>query len=199
MKILTIAIDVDDVLSAGADALVAYSNKKWGTNLKVSDYDENWAAMWQVDRATAVKRFDQIAEERLFKSHQTLPEARTVLKKLATRFNLVVATSRSTDFVADTAEWIDQNFPGIFSNIHHSGIYDSGHHFPYSLTKADLIDRIEANYLIDDQLKHCIGVAERGVKALLFGDYGWNQLDPMPEGIARVADWSAVLEYFDVV
>ena len=39
------------------------------------------------------------------------------------------------------------------------------------LTKGMLAKEIKADYLIDDQLKHCSAAAELGIPALLFGVY----------------------------
>lgn len=41
----TIAVDLDDVLSASVPGFVAYSNKRWGTTLTLDDYDEDCAAI----------------------------------------------------------------------------------------------------------------------------------------------------------
>lgn len=41
-KLKTIAVDLDDVLAISAQALVEYSNSRWGTRLTVEEYDEDW-------------------------------------------------------------------------------------------------------------------------------------------------------------
>ena len=64
-------------------------------------------------------------------------------------------------------------------------------------TKAELCQKLGVDCLIDDQLKHCIGVAELGMEAILFGDYGWNQSEALPTGVRRVVSWKGVEEYFD--
>jgi hypothetical protein len=95
---------------------------------------------------------------------------------------------------------IGRCFPGIFNgDIHYVGIWGSGAHILNKLrqTKAELCRELDIDYLIDDQLKHCIGVAEIGIRALLFGDYSWNQVNQLPKMVTRVKDWAAVLEYFN--
>jgi hypothetical protein len=48
--------------------------------------------------------------------------------------------------------------------------------------------------MVDDGLRNCLRATEAGIRALLFGDYPWNQIDEMPPGMKRVMDWDAVLE-----
>ena len=50
---------------------------------------------------------------------------------------------------------------------------------------------------IDDQLNHCLVVAEAGWTATMFGDYAWNGAKVLPPGVMRVKDWSAVEKFFD--
>ena len=64
-------------------------------------------------------------------------------------------------------------------------------------TKADIVKQIGADYLIDDQPKHCFAAAEAGITSLLFGDYRWNRNVKLPEGVVKVRTWHEVLEYFD--
>ena len=55
-----------------------------------------------------------------------------------------------------------------------------------------MIEKIGADVLIDDQLKHCLAVVETGRRALLFGDYNWNRQTVLPAGVERVVDWVEV-------
>lgn len=193
-----IAVDVDEVLSASAEGFVAYSNDKWGTNLTVEDYDEHWSKMWQITEEETNERWKVYNNERVISTYGAFLEALEVLQKLAENYELVVATSRPRVLNADTKAWIDNNFPGVFSNIYHSGIYDDGESTDsHKMSKADMCLEIGADYLIDDQPKHCEGVAKVGIKAILFGEYPWNRSVVLPEGVTRCRDWKAVLEYFN--
>jgi len=46
-------------------------------------------------------------------------------------------------------------------------------------------------------VEDCTLAHEAGVQALLFGEYGWNMTQAIPESVVRVKDWQAVKEYFD--
>lgn len=78
-----------------------------------------------------------------------------MLKHLSERFELVIATSRHKAVHDQTLKWLDTYFEGIFSNMHMAGIFDDGQEGSHLKTKADLIRGIKADYLIDDQPKHC--------------------------------------------
>jgi len=193
-----IAVDIDDTLAASAQAWVAYSNQKWETNLAVDDYDEDWAKMWQVNTEVLRERADHLhTTPGITGAFKHDASAQAVLNDLAKDYELVITTSRHSLLQGETLEWLDKHFNGVFSNIHFAGIYDSGHHDPVSLTKADLIEKVGADYLIDDQAKHCFAVAEQGRQAILFGDYVWNRDVALRPGVARCRDWAAVKEYFD--
>ncbi|HWB39271.1 MAG TPA: hypothetical protein VG604_03460 [Candidatus Saccharimonadales bacterium] len=194
----TIAVDLDDVLAASAEAWVAFSNQQWGTNLTVEDYQEDWSAAWQVDHATSEERWKDIEEAGVYINVQPNLSATEVLKQLSESYKLVIATSRSAPIYKPTIDWIRQHYGQVFSEVHTSGIFDKGmSDEAIKLTKAQLCREIGADYLIDDQLKHCLAVADAGIEAILFGDYPWNQIDKLPKNVTRCADWPAVLEYFD--
>lgn len=197
----TIAVDVDDVLALAAKDFIAFTNARWGTTLTVDDFDEHWAKVWQVDHAEELKRKDEYISSGTIKNYDHFPDAVEVLNKLKKNYKLVVLTSRIKILNKDTRDWIDKYFTDIFSEIHFSGIWDDPNKLSSEkihYTKAEVFNKICADYLIDDQLKHCIAVAEAGMPALLFGDYKWNQIEgPLPKNITRAKDWLEVLTYFD--
>lgn len=194
----TIAVDLDDVISAQAEALIEFSNQKWGTHLNVDDYDEHWAKMWNLDEQQLKQRALEINNSGIFRRFKHVDEAIPVLQKLSKNYKLVIATSRQKHLQKDTLEWLDKYFGGLFTEIHFADIWDRPLHsqIRVNLTKKDLLERIEADYLIDDLPKHCIAAAEAGIEALLFGDYSWNRLDKLPQKVTRVKDWQAVGEFF---
>lgn len=192
----TIAIDIDDVLAANAEGFIAYSNERWGTKLTVDDYDEHWAQVWKVDNEETERRATEIHDQKIMATYRHFEDAKPVLKELATSHKLVIITSRRRQLLEETTKWINSYFKDIFSEIHFSGIWDSINSNSQNATKAEICREVGADYLIDDQLKHCLAVVECDIEALLFGNYKWNQLDKLPKGVTRVDDWEAVREYF---
>lgn len=194
----TIAVDIDDVLAISAENFINYSNQKWGTRLTIDDFHEDWAQMWKIDAASELKRAQRVLEDKVFNSHKHFTDALPVLKKLAKDYKLVIATSRTKTIANDTLEWLDKYFPDLFDEIHHAGIWDdlSTRHSAHLETKAELVRQIGADYLIDDQPKHCIAAGEAGIKCVLFGDYPWNRHIKPSKNIARAHNWEEVERYF---
>lgn len=200
MKKQTIAVDIDDVLAANAEAFVKFSNDRWGTHLTVDDFTENWAEMWQVEHDEWIARRHAVIDSKLHTSYRFFEEARPVLKELKKRYKLIVVSARSKQISKDTTDWIGRNFADIFTEIHYAKIWDDMDrpiHEKIKLTKKDILQQVGADYLIDDQLKHCTAAAEAGIESLLFGDYAWNQAKRLPARVTRIKDWQSVLEFFD--
>lgn len=196
----TIAVDIDDVLAANAEAFVDFSNQRWGTHLTPDDYSEHWAEMWGVDNEEVDRRRDVIVKEKLFTKHRFFEDAKPALIKLSKAYNLVVASSRSKYVQQDTVDWINNEYEGIFKGLHFADMWNKHDlHVLHKLkmTKTELLSEIGADYLIDDQPKHCIAAAEAGVKALLFGDYAWNRDTKLTPNMVRAKNWQEVLDYFD--
>lgn len=194
-----IAVDIDDVLSASAEEFVRFSNSRFGTKLSIHDYHDDWLQVWRVDLPEALRRRDEYFRLSDRELYTIKPDAQASLWLLAKRFRLIVVTSRVSVLEASTQRWLDRHFPGLFETVHFSGIYDGkrGNINRVSWTKTELLKRLGAEYLIDDQYKHCAGAADAGIKGVLFGDYAWNRADTLPPGVTRCNDWAAVMEYFD--
>jgi uncharacterized HAD superfamily protein len=195
----TVAVDVDDVLASLARSFVEFSNEKWGTHLTIDDYGEHWHKLWAVDDEEELyKKADEFFK--IYPKFKVIPSAHEALKHLSLKYKLVVVTSRRKKLDKITEEWLKQNYKGIFSEIHYSGIWDDlqrATSHKIKLTKAEVCRQIGADYLIDDQPKHCMAAAEAGITSLVFGDYSWNKDIELGPNMVRVKNWQEVLEYFD--
>jgi len=192
-----IAVDVDDVLSASASGFAAFSNRRWGAGVTADDYDEDWAKFWKVPLEVALQRREEAHASGVFGDYATVDKAVDVLSRLKTDYDLIVVTSRQLKLKPETDAWIARHFPNIFSAVHYAGIWDT-QDVKNALRqhKAGICQQLGADFLIDDQLKHCIGAAECGMRALLFGNYKWNRADNLHENITEVHTWDEVGEYF---
>lgn len=191
-----IAVDLDDVLSFSAAEFISYTNKKWGTNLTVDDYSEDWAKIWKIESKNEANKqarnYLKYATP-LVKSNQ---DAQAALLQLSKKYKLVIVTARRLEYQTDTKDWLKNHYGDLFSEIHYARIWDKLTKQRISATKKEILDEIGAQYLIDDQSKHCIAAAEAGIKAILFGDYSWNRYVDLRPGMVRAKNWQEVLEYF---
>jgi uncharacterized HAD superfamily protein len=193
-----IAVDIDEVLADTAEGFIAYSNDNFGTNLKTGDFTEHWMDLWQVDHKEMERRARQFHHSGAVSQYTFKEHAKPVLEKLKDNYLLIVITSRNSRIIKETHAWVDEHFAGIFDDIKFAGIFDG----PFNeemlhKTKGELFASNQVNYVIDDQLKHCLAAAKLGVNSILFGDYSWNQAEDLPKLITRCSDWLAVEEYFD--
>lgn len=194
-----IAVDIDDVLALFAQGFAKFSNRRWGGSHRAEDYTEAWADFWNVSLEEAVKRSDEYHESSVISEFAHVVEAVPVLEELAKTYTLIVVTSRRKVLKPMTDAWIDTYFPGIFSAVHFAGIWDNHEQSierRLKQSKADLCKELGASYLIDDQLKHCLGAIVAGITPLLFGNNLSHYTQPIPDAIIRVQDWEAVGEYF---
>lgn len=192
-----IAVDIDDVIAANAKGFVDWSNDRYGTNLTIDDYDDRWTLVWQVEHDEAEKRAIEYHASGHIGAYNNIDGAYQVLNKLSETFRLIVITARRNSINQLTHDWIEKYYPDIFEKIIFAGFYDAATPESLNMTKAELVKQHLADYLIDDQLKHCLAASEIGITALLFGDYSWNKSDKLPENVIRISDWSGVLEFFE--
>jgi 5'(3')-deoxyribonucleotidase len=193
----TIAVDVDDVLAAESEFVIAYSNKHWGHELTLEDYQENWGEMWDVDIDEVERRAAELHMPGLPTSYRLIEGAVDGLGTLKEHYNLVILTSRRDVVRDETLVWLNDVFNGVFSEVHFTGFWDTISPDSHLLTKGELAKQIGADYLIDDQPKHCFAAAEAGIESVLFGDYAQSRGLRLPKGVTRCQDWAAVLGYFD--
>jgi len=195
-----VAVDVDDVLAANAAGFIAFSNKQWGMNLTIEDYMEDWATVWGTDLKESERRAMEFFDSGSLSLYGHYPEARATLQHMAQSFELVVVTSRRVFLKPETDAWLERCFPGVFSETYYAGIWDNPDERSHMMTKTDVLVSIKAQYLIDDQPKHCFAAAEHGVQAVLYGDYKWNRIEvDMPQGVHPAKGWEDVGHYFDTI
>lgn len=196
MKKRVIAVDIDEVLAAHNIALVAYHNARYGSRHTLKDYvTEHWSQVWGTDREETNRRAIEFHESGAHARLAVVTGSLEALNHLKSRFDLIAVTVRRRMIVESTRHWIDKNFPGIFQDIRFVHAWDD----PDAPSKAEVCAEINAEWLIDDSIKHCGLMAETGRIGIVFGDYPWNQMDELPEGVIRLKDWEEVRVYFDAV
>lgn len=193
----TIAIDIDDVLADYAEAFVEASNRLFGTKIDRTDYTEDWFALWDVDATEFLRRRDELFKTDMHEVMKPKNDALATIDRLAKVYRLIIITSRHRSTRTATLDWVNAHYP-VFreEDVNFSGIWDDDDRTAVLRTKGDIAANLNVDYLIDDQRKHCLAVAERGIKALLFGPQTEN--DNLHENVTPVADWIGVMEYFNV-
>ena len=195
----TIAVDLDEVLSAQNEAVRLFANKHYGHNHTPEDYLTEgeywgyWEVIWGVGKEEGLKRVAHFLDSGGLKGQKPIPGAIDAIKKLETKFNLVIVTSREDKYMDITHKWLSEHFPDVFDHVRFTSMWGQ----KASAAKAKIVKEIKTSYLIDDNVGHCNSVAKEDIKALLFGDYGWNRKAKLHPEVTRVRGWKEVLEYFD--
>lgn len=194
-----IAVDLDDVLGDENGAMIRFINTTYGANHTEEDYynadapyGNFWEKVWNVSEKEARQRYLEFKKQGHKYNQKPLPGAAEALHKLKEHFSIMIITARGEDSVPHTQPWLEKHYPDIFDDVHFVPLWRDG-----KVTKAQIGKELKAEYLIDDNIDHCSQAAELGIKSLLFGNYGWNKTQNLPDGVFRVLDWQAVEKYFE--
>ncbi len=190
----TIAVDIDDVLADHATAFAEFSNRNYGTNISRATYTEHWDRLWQIDDWDEIlSRAEQFHTPEGIGSYLLIEGAQETLTRLAAKYTLAIVTARPRKAIGVTHDWLGQHFQGVFKEVHFVPIWEPNN----TVSKADICQQINANYLIDDAVRHCNLAAESGIQAMLFGGFAWHDAEEINPLVTKVKDWPAVQEYFD--
>jgi hypothetical protein len=191
------AIDVDDVVVKHVAGFIAWSNDTWGTHLTTADYTEAWHELWDIDVTESERRKSQFFTDEIIGGFDVVEGASEALMALAATKTLVAVTSRRESLRAATEQALELIAPGTIDTVLCATSFQNGEKITRS--KSDICLEIGATDLVDDQLKHCILAARAGVRAVLFGDYDWQDTTLVPpEGVACAKDWNETLAYFGI-
>ena len=190
-----IAVDVDDVIFPLVTDLVQYLDKEHKVRLTTEDFVEyDIRKIWKDGPEEATRIFE------IYKHHPErievapLKGAKEALGKLALIYDIIVLTARDIEAKDRTNAWIRRHFPDVFKDVHLVGNRrDSLNWRP----KDEVCLELGVNYLIEDNLKTALRAHSAGIQTFLFGNYPWNRIDELPDGMIRVKDWQEVLEYFE--
>lgn len=206
MKKPLIAVDIDDVLTHSAEAVIEFSNSQWNMNLTINDFDEDWRKLWGLSPEEEAEMHRRSLEIRTAEviGGGLVPrqDAERVLVQLACYADVVAVTSRRRTVETATRRWIDHYVGGAVKKIYFAGIYDEDtkhatHDARIAATKHDILSTVKPDYFIDDQPKHCEAALELGIKTIIFGNYPWNKnTDIEKQGAVRCPTWRDVEEYF---
>lgn len=196
----TVAVDLDDVVADSTDTLRLLVNKVAKVNLTRKHYDIDgrywgyYEKVWAENQIDHLVSFESLHDDMAKNQDhvELIPGAKNALSQLKKTYKLVAVTSRRLEWVKATHEWLALKLPEVFEDVifvHHNN--NDGR------TKGDVCIEAGASYLVDDNPEHCQSAIDKGVKTILFGDYGWNRSVKASEKTMRAKNWQEVLEYFD--
>jgi len=190
---MTIGVDLDDVLADTMGPLIRFHNDTYGTKLQREHFlSPRWWEVWGGTRDQSVNKFFEFTETLHFKDLQPLEEAIEAIDELSKKHELIVITSRQTEFITETKRWIKAHFPGKFRDIfvtNHAHWAKTG----TSMTKLEVCQKENVDVLIEDNLEYAVECAIENTKVLLL-DAPWNQ-GKLPKNVHRVFSWKEVVSH----
>lgn len=192
-----IATDIDEVLFPFLREFSGWHNQEYGTQLNPDDFNSyEFNDILGISVPETVHRVHSfLGEEHGFLGVEPVEESKTAIAKLGEQFKIVAITARHPQFKDSSLEYLLQHFRGEIADITLVGTSAT---VEVVRSKAEVCKELGAIALIDDSITHVLGCAEAGIGGVLFGDYPWNQMDKLPEGVVRHKNWVGVLEHFGV-
>lgn len=195
----TIAIDIDDTIAETLEAFRKKANEYADSSLEPADYvieADYWRYYEEVWERHGIA--DLVSTDRVYEDLHTdqslvplLPGAQFAVGELMKRYNIVLITARDPRWETATKKWLLQQFGDDAPELYFSQAHRDAKH----KTKGQICVDLRAEWLIDDNVEHCLGALREGVVALLFGNYGWQH--KAPNNLISCPDWQSVLEYFN--
>uniref|UniRef100_A0A7S0QT06 5'-nucleotidase n=1 Tax=Pyramimonas obovata TaxID=1411642 RepID=A0A7S0QT06_9CHLO len=198
---LRIAVDVDEVIAQFVLALNNFCEEEHDMHYKVSDYSVyDFKTIWNCSQQESNELVHEFFKSKHFNHGvPVIPGAEESLRRLSSYCDLMVVTSRQHVIQRPTLLWLEENFPGVFADVHF------GNHFALEGTsrkKSEICRELNADVLIDDNPGYAMDCAEAGMQVLLFDwnlKYPWSKTEedgrrtgPHHPNITRVSDWAAV-------
>ncbi len=191
-----IAIDIDDVIADSTETLRVRVNKRTGAQLGPEHYKVPNQGYWGYyeriwkSHGIDINYSDLEKEMEEDQSHvPLLAGAAFALGELSKKYQWIIITSRPHTWEPKTKEWLKTQLGDIFVSIHFTEKDDE------KKSKGQLCKELGAEWLIDDNIEHCQSAKNEGIKAVLFGDYGWHH--EAPADLVKCKDWPALLEYLN--
>ncbi|MDB5177350.1 MAG: hypothetical protein JWN75_1018 [Candidatus Saccharibacteria bacterium] len=194
-----IAVDIDDVLAGTTELLRVFINERSGSSLTKEDYlveGDYWGyygRVWESHGIGGRELFEEFAQELIRDQAHVplLPGAHFAMYELSKRFHVIMITSRKDTWEPATRKWFRDHFSKDDIEL-----YFTGHHQADDFkSKGEICKELNVELLIDDNYDHCKSAVDLGIKAILFGSYGWTKQGE--HNIPNCKDWPAVLEYID--
>jgi len=200
---LIIAVDCDDVLVPTARHIIDDYNERFGTQVGFEHfYDMTDATLdiWGAEsREEAVERVADFLHSD--KHSKITPDSEAVLaiKKLAAEHELHLVSGRVDALKPVTERMLYTYFPDCFQTIEHTNFIAPKDTKLVRRSKGDICRAIGADILIDDHPHHAESALAANVgKVILFGEYAWNRLDIVPQGMVHCKDWLQAIEEVNV-
>jgi uncharacterized HAD superfamily protein len=180
------AFDIDGILGNCGDAINAFHNAMFGTNLKYDDitHYDLWR-VWKCSQLEGKRRIELFFDSHYFDEMLPYPEMKKVVRGYANKGRAITITSRPMRVEAKSNKWVKTHYPKDFYTSHHTGDkYDGRGECRYP-NKAVACKELGVDLLFEDCIETAIEVAKAGTDVMLV-DRPWNRYTP--DGMIKIPD-----------
>jgi uncharacterized HAD superfamily protein len=187
---MTIAIDIDEVLSKLMPKFLEFYNKIHKTSFSYEKfYSYDWNKMLGITNEKKCEIYGSFCDLGNLKRLDTIEGSVAGVKQIKERHKLVIITNRAVTLKNDTEHWLAKHFSGCFTKV----IYTRKKLNHPAKSKQEICQRIKADIMIEDD-PYCLkDLANSKIKLLLF-NHPWNQNVNMANNIVRVHSWEQIVE-----
>jgi len=190
---MRIGVDMDGIVADFTPKMIKHHNLVHNLHDPTSGYSVyDLTQPWQCSYEEMVKRIHEFYRSDLFKTIQPVKGAKTGIRHLSKKHELVLVTSRPYFIEQLSIDWLDQYFPGHFKKIVHTNQITQRNKKRRKKSEICLEEKIDL--MIDDALEFAVDCATAGIKVLLF-DAIWNQEKNLHQNITRIFGWKNIHQH----
>lgn len=170
-----IAVDIDEVLTPFLGGLTKFRRPKLPLRSK---FPYVYRDIYGISERESQKMVREFYDSEEFYNLGLIPGAHSAMKTFKKRGNkLYIVTGRQEVVREKTEEWVQRNFPGIFTDVILTNSFT-----PNEVRKSDVCEILSIDRIFDDSLRVCRECIDQGVAATNFiGDpvYPWCADNPI--------------------
>jgi 5'(3')-deoxyribonucleotidase len=194
---MKIGVDLDDVLGEFVPNILKFDREVYGSDFDLHSFAKHRVSslfeLLAPDIDGSLKKLYHFYDSKYFDLVSPVDGARQGVEELISKgHELVVITSRPASIQQKTERWLDENFPGLFSDLFMAD-KALGNQGP---DKPTVCKNLGIGVIIDDFLPFAYECAEKEIDVLLF-DSAWNQQLKKHNKITRVKSWKEIVKHIE--
>lgn len=162
-----IAIDLDEVLTPFLPTML-----RWRRPIHIpKKYPYNCSKIYNISELESKKLVKDFYNSEDFYKLKPFKNSNKVLKIFSETYKVYLVTGRQNIIRKNTENWIEQWYPGIFTDVILTNSFTDD-----EVTKSSICKMLNISLLIDDNLDTCLDCMKHGITSINFiGDpiYPW--------------------------
>lgn len=158
-----IGVDIDEVLTPFLPNMIKWSKRKPAV-LGVSKYPYVYRSIFGVSHEEGQKILYDFYKSQEFKNLPVIEKSQDCLLELKDKgYEIYAVTGRQSFIRNDTEEWLEKNYPGIFSDLFMTDSFTSK-----EVSKSSVCIGMNIGSIIDDNMLTCLQCARHDITPINF-------------------------------